>query len=318
MTNFPRPALAVACLVVLGASAPVHAPARTNRDVILATTTSTQDTGLLDSLVPRFEHTCGCRVKTIAVGTGRALALAARGEADVALVHAPALEERYVAQGKFVGRRLVMTNDFVVLGPKADPAGLKHAKQVEDAFRALAEGKAPFASRADSSGTHLLELTLWKQAGIEPKGPWYLEVGQGMGATLRIASQKEAYTLSDRGTFLAQRSTLDLYVVFQRAPDLLNIESDRRPGHTRQVVHHLTGQRDVGLRYGGSRVCDHRRRLRVRRLRKPRQHLIGHQRAQLQARGVGEHEMDEGSGVRHCTCGRPQAGESLAALRGYT
>ena len=223
MTNLPRPALAVACLVLLGAPAPVHAPARTNRDVILATTTSTQDTGLLDSLVPRFEHTCGCRVKTIAVGTGRALALAARGEADVALVHAPALEERYVAQGKFVGRRLVMTNDFVVLGPKADPAGLKHAKQVEDAFRALAEGKAPFASRADSSGTHLLELTLWKQAGIEPKGPWYLEVGQGMGATLRIASQKEAYTLSDRGTFLAQRSTLDLDVVFQGAPDLLNI-----------------------------------------------------------------------------------------------
>jgi tungstate transport system substrate-binding protein len=191
--------------------------------VILATTTSTQDTGLLDSLVPRFEHTCGCRVKTIAVGTGRALALAARGEADVALVHAPALEERYVAQGKFVGRRLVMTNDFVVLGPKADPAGLKHARQVEDAFRALAEGKAPFASRADSSGTHLLELALWKQAGIEPKGPWYLEVGQGMGATLRIASQKQAYTLSDRGTFLAQRSTLDLDVVFQGAPDLLNI-----------------------------------------------------------------------------------------------
>jgi tungstate transport system substrate-binding protein len=223
MTNLPRPAIAAACLVILGAPAPAHTHARTSRDVILATTTSTQDTGLLDSLVPRFEQTCGCRVKTIAVGTGRALALAARGEADVALVHAPALEERYVAQGKFVGRRLVMTNDFVVLGPKADPAGLGHARQVEDAFRALADGKAPFASRADSSGTHLLELSLWKQAGIEPKGPWYLEVGQGMGATLRIASQKGAYTLSDRGTFLAQRSTLALAVVFQGAPDLLNI-----------------------------------------------------------------------------------------------
>jgi len=225
MINLSLPALAAACLVALGAAVagPAPAAAQTNRDVILATTTSTQDTGLLDSLVPRFEHTCGCRVKTIAVGTGRALALAARGEADVALVHAPALEERYVAQGKFVGRRLVMTNDFVVLGPKADPAGLKHARQVEDAFRALAEGKAPFASRADSSGTHLLELALWKQAGIDAKGPWYLEVGQGMGATLRIASQKQAYTLSDRGTFLAQRSTLDLDVVFQGAPDLLNI-----------------------------------------------------------------------------------------------
>lgn len=222
MTNPRLPALAAACLLMLGAPGPVT-PRRTNRDVILATTTSTQDTGLLDSLVPRFERTCDCRVKTIAVGTGRALALAARGEADVALVHAPGLEERYVAQGKFVGRRLVMTNDFVVLGPKADPAGLRHAKQVEDAFRALAEGKAPFASRADSSGTHLLELSLWKQAGIEPKGPWYLEVGQGMGATLRIASQKGAYTLSDRGTFLAQQSTLDLGVVFDGAPELLNI-----------------------------------------------------------------------------------------------
>jgi tungstate transport system substrate-binding protein len=199
------------------------ARAQTRRDLILATTTSTQDTGLLDSLVPRFEQTCRCRVKTIAVGTGRALALAARGEADVALVHAPALEERYIAQGKFVGRRLVMTNDFVVLGPKADPAGLRGAKQVDEAFRALAQGKAPFASRADSSGTHLLELDLWRQAGVEPKGPWYLEVGQGMGATLRIASQKGAYTLSDRGTYLAQGSTLDLAVVFEGAPQLLNI-----------------------------------------------------------------------------------------------
>lgn len=221
MANLPR--LALATSLVVGAVVPATARAQQGRDVILATTTSTQDTGLLDSLVPRFERTCGCRVKTIAVGTGRALALAARGEADVALVHAPALEERYVAQGKFVGRHLVMTNDFVVLGPKADPAGLRRARQVEDAFRALAGGKAPFASRADSSGTHLLELSLWKQAGLEPKGPWYLEVGQGMGATLRIASQKEAYTLSDRGTYLAQRSTLDLDVVFQGAPELLNI-----------------------------------------------------------------------------------------------
>ena len=221
MANLPR--LALATSLVVGAVVPASARAQQGRDVILATTTSTQDTGLLDSLVPRFERTCGCRVKTIAVGTGRALALAARGEADVALVHAPALEERYVAQGKFVGRHLVMTNDFVVLGPKADPAGLRRARQVEDAFRALAGGKAPFASRADSSGTHLLELSLWKQAGLEPKGPWYLEVGQGMGATLRIASQKEAYTLSDRGTYLAQRSTLDLDVVFQGAPELLNI-----------------------------------------------------------------------------------------------
>jgi len=219
MTTLPRATPAALWFLLLAGAA----GAQTRRDLILATTTSTQDTGLLDSLVPRFEQTCRCRVKTIAVGTGRALALAARGEADVALVHAPALEERYIAQAKFVGRRLVMTNDFVVLGPEADPAGLRGAKQVDDAFRALARGKAQFASRADSSGTHLLELDLWRQVGVEPKGPWYLEVGQGMGATLRIASQKGAYTLSDRGTYLAQRATLDLAVLFEGAPQLLNI-----------------------------------------------------------------------------------------------
>jgi tungstate transport system substrate-binding protein len=194
-----------------------------SRDVILATTTSTQDTGLLDSLVPRFERTCRCRVKTVAVGTGQALALGARGEADVVLVHAPSLEEQYVARRKFVGRRLVMTNDFVLAGPATDPAGVRRARSSEDAMRRIAQEKAPFASRADSSGTNLLELRLWKQAGVEPQGAWYLEVGQGMGATLRVASQKRAYVLTDRGTFLALERGLELTVLFEGAPDLLNI-----------------------------------------------------------------------------------------------
>lgn len=208
-------------LLLVLCGAPLAAQAR--RDVILATTTSTQDTGLLDSLVPRFEAGCGCRVKTIAVGTGQALALGARGEADVVLVHAPTLEQRYVAEGRFRNRRLVMTNDFVLVGPAADPAGLRQATSLKEAFQRLAAGNAPFASRADSSGTNILELAQWKAAGLNPSGGWYLQVGQGMAATLRIASEKGAYTLTDRGTYLAVRQSLALAVLYQGAPELLNI-----------------------------------------------------------------------------------------------
>jgi tungstate transport system substrate-binding protein len=197
--------------------------AQARRNVILATTTSTQDTGLLDSLVPRFEQQCRCKVKTIAVGTGQSLALGARGEADVVLVHAPSVEKRYVAEGTFINRRMVMTNDFVLVGPADDPAGLREAKSLKEALGRLAGGKAPFASRADSSGTHILELDQWQAAGIAPSGAWYLQVGQGMAATLRIASEKRAYTLADRGTFLAARQSLQLEILFQRAPELLNV-----------------------------------------------------------------------------------------------
>ena len=208
-------------LLLLAGAAPLSAQVR--RDVILATTTSTQDSGLLDSLVPRFERICRCRVKTIAVGTGQSLALGARGEADVVLVHAPTLEKRYVAEGLFRNRRLVMTNDFVLVGPEADPAGLRQATSLGDAFHRLATGKAPFASRADSSGTNILELNQWKAAGLTPSGAWYLQVGQGMAATLRIAAEKAAYTLTDRGTYLAVRQGMALEVVFQGARELLNI-----------------------------------------------------------------------------------------------
>lgn len=214
-----RIAMAVAGVALLAPAARAQAP----RDVILATTTSTQDTGLLDSLVPRFERSCRCRVKTIAVGTGQSLAIGARGEADVVLVHAPSLERKYVADGTFVGRRLVMTNDFIIVGPSTDPAGIRSERQVTDAFRRLAGGGAAFASRGDSSGTNILELNLWKRAGVTPSGLWYLEIGQGMGATLRIASEKRAYTLTDRGTYLALRGTLDLVILFEGTPDLRNI-----------------------------------------------------------------------------------------------
>lgn len=212
--------LALAAAVLFAGTLACRAVAR---DVILATTTSTQDTGLLDSLVPRFERSCRCQVKTLAVGTGQALALGARGEADVVLVHAPSVELRYVEQGIFVGRRLVMTNDFVLVGPPSDPAHVKEAGGIEEALRRIAQARSPFASRGDSSGTNVFELKLWNKVGIQPRGDWYLEVGQGMGATLRVASQKSAYTISDRGTFLAQRKSLDLAIVVDRDGELLNI-----------------------------------------------------------------------------------------------
>jgi tungstate transport system substrate-binding protein len=215
-----RPAAALGLLLV---AAPGALAGQSGRDVILATTTSTYDTGLLDSLMPRFEKECGCRVKTVAVGSGAALALAGRGEADLVLAHAPALELKYVSEGKLTNRRLVMSNDFVVVGPSADPGGLKAAATAAEAFRRLAADRAPFISRGDSSGTNLLELAQWRTAGIAPSGAWYLQSGQGMGATLQIASEKRAYTLTDRGTYLALRDKLDLAIVFEGAPELLNI-----------------------------------------------------------------------------------------------
>lgn len=192
-------------------------------DVILATTTSTQDSGLLDVLVPLFEKQSGYRVKTIAVGTGQSLAMGARGEADVVLVHAPSLEEKYVAEGAFVNRRMVMFNDFVIVGPVADPAKIKGMRRLAQAFKRIAESGAPFVSRADNSGTHILEKALWERAETQPPGALYIQIGQGMGAALNIASEKGAYTLSDRGTYLALRKRLSLEIVFDKARRLLNV-----------------------------------------------------------------------------------------------
>jgi tungstate transport system substrate-binding protein len=203
---------------------PTYAAAQRS-PVILSTTTSTQDSGLLDVLVPLFERQTGYAVKTIAVGTGQALALAARGEADVVLAHAPALEKKYVEDGKMLDRRLVMYNDFVIIGPPDDPAKIKGMKKAADALKAIAASRARFVSRGDNSGTHVLEKSLWKLARVDPQGGWYIEAGQGMGATLGIADDRKAYTLSDRGTFLAFQKRVRLPILVERDRPLLNIYS---------------------------------------------------------------------------------------------
>jgi len=196
-----------------------------SRTVILSTTTSTQDSGLLDVLVPMFEKETGYTVKTISVGTGQALALAARGEADVALCHAPALEKKYVAEGKMRDRRLVMYNDFLVVGPEADPATIKGETSVVAAMKKIAAAGARFVSRGDKSGTHALEQRLWKEAGLTPATPWYIESGQGMGATLAIAHDRQAYTLTDRATMLAFAKRVGLKPMVEADKLLLNIYS---------------------------------------------------------------------------------------------
>ncbi|HEV8643395.1 MAG TPA: substrate-binding domain-containing protein [Methylomirabilota bacterium] len=193
--------------------------------VILSTTTSTQDSGLLDVLVPIFEGKTGLTLKTISVGTGQALALAARGEADVTLAHAPELEKKYVAEGRMLNRRLVMYNDFIIVGPEADPARIKGERRAVAALKRIAETGARFVSRGDKSGTHTLELNLWKQAGLPPAGPWYIESGQGMGATLGLADDRRAYTLADRATLLAFRKRVALEVMVEGDRPLLNVYS---------------------------------------------------------------------------------------------
>ncbi len=192
-------------------------------ELILATTTSTQDTGLLDVLVPMFEKEYGYHVKTIAVGSGQALRMGEEGEADVILAHSPEAEEEFMAAGHGSERRPVMHNDFVIVGPPQDPAGVGAAGSAKDAMSRIAASGSRFVSRGDESGTHTLELSLWRAAGIEPAGqPWYAETGQGMGATLNVANDMRAYTLSDRGTYLAQRGNLDLEVVFHGDAALRN------------------------------------------------------------------------------------------------
>ena len=193
--------------------------------VILATTTSTQDSGLLDVLAPLFEKKTGYFLKTVSVGTGQALALGGRGEADVVLVHAPEAEKKYLAEGTLINRRLVMHNDYIIIGPQADPAKVRRRHRAVGAFRRIAEAKAPFVSRGDNSGTNILEKQLWKQAGIKPQGDWYLQSGQGMGQTLGIASEKLAYTLTDRGTYLALKKRVTLDILLERDSPLLNIYS---------------------------------------------------------------------------------------------
>lgn len=223
-------ALAAACTAGLAAGPPPP--------IILATTTSTQDSGLLEELIPPFEAASGMKVKIIAVGSGQALALGERGEADLLMVHSPDAEEQFMARGAGLLRRRMMYNDFVLVGPPADPARLRRTNGLAAALKALHRPEAVFVSRGDDSGTHQMELKLWRQAGLSrPQAKdHYLETGQGMGATLRVASEKGAYTLTDRGTFLALQPTLSLAVLFEGDPALRNI-------YHLIVVHPKQGQR---------------------------------------------------------------------------
>jgi len=196
------------------------------KNVILATTTSTQDSGLLDVLIPIFEKQTGYFVKTIAVGSGQAMAMGKKGEADVLLVHSPAAEKAFMAEGNGTMRMLVMHNDFIVVGPPADPAKIKMSKGAAAAFKQIALSKSLFMSRGDNSGTHAKEKGIWKAAGINPeKETWYQQTGLGMGQTLNVAAEKKAYTLADRGTYLALKKNLGLDILNQGDAILLNVYS---------------------------------------------------------------------------------------------
>lgn len=193
------------------------------KDIILATTTSTYDTGLLDVLIPEFEEKTGYRVKPIAVGTGQALEMGQKGEADVLLTHAPKSEQPLVDSGEVTNYQLVMHNDFIIVGPAEDPAKIKDIESVTDAFKQIADSNATFVSRGDDSGTHKKEKGVWEKADLTPSGDWYLEAGSGMADTLRLASEKGGYTLTDRGTYLAQKENLNLDILLEGDKMLLNI-----------------------------------------------------------------------------------------------
>jgi len=194
------------------------------KTVILATTTSTQDSGLLDVLIPMFEKQTGYFVKTIAVGSGQAMAMGQKGEADVLLVHSPAAEKKFVTEAYGVNRRLVMHNDYIILGPTSDPAKIKGMKATAEAFKKIASASALFLSRGDNSGTHSKEREVWKATGINPEGQkWYQQTGLGMGQTLNVANEKDGYTLADRGTYLSLKKNLKLDILVEGDAILLNI-----------------------------------------------------------------------------------------------
>jgi len=201
------------------ASCSSSAPAK---NILLVSTTSTQDSGLLDALLPSFEVASGYSVQLISTGSGQALKIAEEGNADVILLHSPSAEKKFVEQGLGIDRRLVMHNDFVIVGPADDPAGVKGMDPVS-ALKKIHEAKVSFISRGDDSGTHIKELALWEKTVLNPAGqPWYFETGQGQGATLSIADEKDGYTLADRGTFLAYQAGMRLVVLVQNDNALLN------------------------------------------------------------------------------------------------
>ncbi|HQG27562.1 MAG TPA: substrate-binding domain-containing protein, partial [Candidatus Ozemobacteraceae bacterium] len=228
MQRIPRPLFlllsTVVCLFVTGASFAIDAPAAPAKggSLILATTTSTQATGLLDVLLAKCVEATGISVKAVAVGTGRAFELAKNGDADVVMVHARALEDAFVAEGYGVHAYDLMYNDFIIVGPASDSALAKTAPSAATAFGRIASGSAKFISRGDSSGTHERELEIWKDLGCAPAGSWYVEAGQGMAETLKMADEMQAYTLTDRATWLSIRSKLTLAVAYAKPEELKN------------------------------------------------------------------------------------------------
>jgi len=214
----------VAAVFLIGMALPASAAGPAQKNLILATTTSTQDSGLLDVLIPVFEKKTGYFVKTIAVGSGAAMAMGQKGEADVLLVHSPDAEKKFMTEGYGVNRLIVMHNDFIVIGAPADPAAIKGAKSTVEAFKKIAAAGSLFLSRGDNSGTHAKEKGIWKAAGINPeRQKWYQQTGLGMGQTLNVAAEKKGYTLADRGTYLALKKNLGLEILKQGDPILLNV-----------------------------------------------------------------------------------------------
>jgi len=210
--------LTITVLMLAGCST----PGGRAQTLTLATTTSTRDSGLLDVLLPEFEKESGITVKVIAVGSGQALELGRRGDADVLLVHSPEAEQRFMAEGFGAERQSIMHNEFVLVGPSAKPAEIPEQSSITAAFRRIARSESSFVSRGDESGTHAKEKQIWSAAGVEPRGEWHIEAGSGMAEVLRMASEKQAYTLTDRGTYLAQRDKLNLVILAEGDPLLLN------------------------------------------------------------------------------------------------
>src|SRR4030043_1088680 len=221
MNAFRNVLIGLVILLFIAGAPLVEAQQKT---IILATTTSTQDSGLLDVLLPVFEKKTGYFVKTIAVGSGQAMAMGQKGEADVLLVHSPEAEKKFIAEGYGINRRLIMHNDFIIVGHPEDPAKTKGIKSSSEAFKKIASVKGLFLSRGDNSGTHAKEKAIWKVAGINPEGEkWYQQTGLGMGQTLSVAAEKKGYTLADRGTYLALKKNLGLDILVEGDAILLNI-----------------------------------------------------------------------------------------------
>ena len=213
--------LAIVALLLISSMTSVQAQEKT---IILATTTSTQDSGLLDVLLPVFEKKTGYFVKTIAVGSGQAMAMGQKGEADVLLVHSPAAEKKFIADGFGINRKIIMHNDYIIVGSSEDPAKIKGTKSTPEAFKKIAAAGALFLSRGDNSGTHAKEKDVWKAAGINSEGQkWYQQTGLGMGQTLNVANEKKGYTLADRGTYLSLKKNLKLDILMEGDAILLNV-----------------------------------------------------------------------------------------------